>query len=143
MPEGASTERLAVRAGGWTCLLEVGFVLETMRPPPITPAPGSGPAVRGVSVVRGRPIPVVDLEVLLSGTSTSAARRLVTVTAMGRVMGLLVTEVLGVRAVSAGAGDEAPPLLPGLEHVTERLGVADGALFAVLAATRVIEEHGS
>ncbi len=138
MPDG-----LAVRAGGWTCLLEVGFVLETMRPLPITPVTGTGPAVRGVSVVRGRPIPIVDLELLLGGTSTTEPRRLVTVTAMGRVMGLLVTEVLGVSAVSQERRAETPPLLADVARVTERLGVADGALFAVLAAARVVEEHGS
>jgi purine-binding chemotaxis protein CheW len=143
MHDEASTGRLAVRAGEWTCLLEVRFVLETMRPLPMTAVEGRGPAVRGVTVVRGRPIPVVDLEVLLGGKSTTEPGRLVAVSAMGRVMGLLVTDIIGIRGASTDEGDAAPPLLPALENVTERLGVADGALFAVLAATRVIEEHGS
>jgi purine-binding chemotaxis protein CheW len=146
MPEGGRlADRLAVRAGGWTCLLEVGFVLETMRPLPIAPVSGVGAAVRGVSVVRGHPVPIVDLEMLLGGKSTTPPRRLVTVAALGRTMGFLVSEVLGLRSVSldSAAQDDALVLLPSLETVTERLGVADGALLAVLAPARLIEEHGA
>ena len=53
---------LIVMAGARACAIPLDYVAETMRPLPIEPVAGTPGFVRGVSVIRGAPTPVVDLK---------------------------------------------------------------------------------
>ncbi|WP_051799555.1 chemotaxis protein CheW [Catenuloplanes japonicus] len=95
---------LIFRAGTMLCALPLHVIVEIMRPLPIQPLAGSPHYVRGVSVVRGLAIPVLDLGRLL-GDFDTAAERFIT-TKSGGV--LAIGAVLGVRDVRPEAGREAP-----------------------------------
>jgi chemotaxis signal transduction protein len=65
---------LLVQAGTRRVGLPLGQVVEVLDPGPWYPVPSAEPAVRGVSKVRGRIIPVVHLGALLDGRPCPAAR---------------------------------------------------------------------
>ncbi|HZE91839.1 MAG TPA: chemotaxis protein CheW, partial [Rhizobacter sp.] len=67
------------RVQGRLCALPLSHVVETMRPLPTETIAGAPDFVCGLAVIRGAPVPVVDLARLLGATDTQA-RRFVTVT---------------------------------------------------------------
>src|SRR5579864_4751234 len=68
---------LFVRAGAHMCALALSNVAEIMRPLPIAPLAGAPEIVRGLSVIRGAPVPVVDLGRLLGSEAQSPSTRFV------------------------------------------------------------------
>src|SRR5262249_11852236 len=138
---------LIVRAGGYLVALPISAVVETMRPLPVRAAPGAPPFVRGVAIVRGELLPVIDLELLLTSAPASVAPasgqedRFVTVKSGARRVSLLVSAVIGIRALDVDALEKAPPLLSqALPEQVERLGVLDGETLAVLGTARLLHE---
>jgi len=65
---------LLVRAGGRLVGLPLAQVVEVLDPGAAFPVPSVEPAVRGVSVIRGRILPLVHLGALLEGRSCPAER---------------------------------------------------------------------
>lgn len=112
---------------------------ETMRPLPVEPLAGAPAWVAGAAVIRGAATPVVDAAWLLTGARQAGARRFVTVRAGERVVALAVGEVLGVRALPAGATAGLPPLLRDASSA-EALGALDRELLVVLAGIREATE---
>lgn len=139
MSSGSAGRFLIVRAQGWTCALPLAEVAETMRPLPISPMSNVPPFVRGVSIVRGEPTPVIHLAALLGGTAISEARRFVLLRVPERRVVLEVDEVLGLRTLSAAELGAVPPLLRNAAagHL-EVLGTLDGSLLATLHTARLI-----
>jgi purine-binding chemotaxis protein CheW len=125
---------LLFRAGTRLCAIAVAHVEEAMRPLPCEPLPGLPPFVRGVSIVRGRPTPIVDLRVLLGDHEPSSPRRLVILRTDGaRRVGLLVDEVLGIRGDQGLSAGDLPPLLAdAATAIVESLARLDGELLTVL-----------
>lgn len=119
------------------CALPLSHVGETMRPLAVEPIAGAPAFIRGVSVVRGRPTPVVDAALLICGASAEPSR-FVTLLPGDRPVMLAVDDVVGL----ASLPDRLEPL-PSLLR-TERVaavaatGAIDGALLVVLDATRVV-----
>lgn len=131
-----------VRSGQHLCALPLVHVDETMRPLPIVAIPGVPRFVRGVSVVRGDPTPVVDLRIILGDEYEHDARRLVTLKLdVRRRVGLLVDEVLGVHTRPTASEAGLPPLLQSArEQLVDDIAVRDHALITVLRASRLIPE---
>jgi purine-binding chemotaxis protein CheW len=100
------------RLGTGLCAMPVRQVLETMRPQPLRPLADAPPYVVGVSVIRGAPVPVVDLAALVHGCREEPTR-LLTVRAgdPSHTVALAVTEVVGVASIPAGSWDALSPLL--------------------------------
>jgi chemotaxis signal transduction protein len=65
---------LLVRAGGRLVGLPLDQVVEVLDPGAAFPVPAREPAVRGVTVVRGRILPLVHLGALLDGGACPAER---------------------------------------------------------------------
>jgi purine-binding chemotaxis protein CheW len=61
------SDYLLVRAGGRRVGLALTSVVEVLEPGAVHSVPSLEPAVRGVTTVRGRILPVVDLAALLRG----------------------------------------------------------------------------
>lgn len=110
-----------------------------MRPLPAEPVAGMPAFVRGLSVIRGTPTPVVDLDALLGAPPTDAIARYVTMRIDGRRVALAVEEVLGLRAIDPSTLQDLPPLLRNAAaDVIETVGTLDTHLLAALRATRIL-----
>jgi purine-binding chemotaxis protein CheW len=133
-------EALVVRARRWFCALPIEDVVEVFRPRPFEPVAGAPVFVRGVAVVRGSPVPVVELGALLGGELSHPGTRFVTVRTQRRVVALEVDEIVGVRELSASDLAAAAPLLGGAAAgLVASLAALDGDLLAVLDCARLID----
>ncbi len=132
---------LIVETRAGRCALPLGPVLETLRPRPTEEVPGTPPSLVGLSVVRGAPVPVVDLGILLGAGPGGGSGRWVRLQVEQRVVVLAVSGVIGVRALDPERFQALPPLLAraGDERV-EGLAAADGAFVRVLRMARLIPE---
>ena len=75
--------------------------IEIMRMLPVEPVTGAPTYVRGLSIIRGAPVPVVDLGVIVSGEPCHAAR-LVTVKSAARIVALAVEAIVGRDSIRRG-----------------------------------------
>ena len=60
-------QSLVFRADAHLAAIGLEHVTEVLRPLPVEPLAGVPPYVRGICVLRGRPVPVVDIGLLLGG----------------------------------------------------------------------------
>ena len=131
---------LVLRAGAHLCGLGVAQVIETMRPLPVRALAGVPPFVAGVSVIRGEPVPVVDLAALLCG-ERQRPERYVTVRGGRRPVALAVGRVFGVRPIPDESWRELPLLLNtvnGRADLVEALCETDAQPLFVLRGARVV-----
>jgi purine-binding chemotaxis protein CheW len=131
---------LVCEVGRRACGLSLAHVAETMRPLPLEPLASAPAFVAGLSIVRGEPIPVLDLRLLLGAAVTpESARRLVTLRIDSRRAGLLVDAVQGVRSIPAGTLQALPRLLGDASaEVVIEIGRLDERLLLVLEAGRMV-----
>jgi purine-binding chemotaxis protein CheW len=138
---------LIVRSGSRHCALVSSDVIETMRPLPTRPMGGAPAFVRGLAVIRGAPVPVVELAGLLQGAegeshgSERRESRYVSLRVKERVVALAVDEVIGLRKLDSSALEELPPLLQeGAGGAVSAMGMLDMQLLLLLRAARLIPE---
>ncbi len=110
MTATASALHLVFRAGSQICALPLSEAVEILRPLPVEPLAGAPSFVRGLSIVRGTPVPVLDLAALLLGAPSSCTR-FVMVRAGERRLALAVDAVLGIREFRDSVWSDLPPLL--------------------------------
>jgi purine-binding chemotaxis protein CheW len=132
---------LICRAGTARCAVPVRHVEETLRPLVCTSLADAPWYVRGVSVVRGRPTPVVILAELLGLEAQPTLPRFVTLRVAERRVALLVDAVEGVEWLEA-EGSVAPLLRHAAQDVVESLGTLDGDLLMVLNAAQLVSAEG-
>jgi purine-binding chemotaxis protein CheW len=121
--------------------LPVLCVEEVLRVTVITRLPYAPAPVRGITQLRGRVLPVVDLRVRLGQPATvvGPASRIVVVTARGRTLGLLVDGARQVVKLLPSALEAPPP-----EVMSERSGFItavcrrEGALIILLDVDEVL-----
>jgi purine-binding chemotaxis protein CheW len=139
---GGLLSLLICRVGSRVCGVPLAHVVETMRPLPVEPLAHLPSFVDGVSLIRGRPTPVLDARRLLGQEGERGARsRLVTLELAERSAALVVDEVLGVRSVEVAELAELPALLRDAENeVVAALGTLDHELLVVLEHSRLLPE---
>lgn len=131
---------LLCRAGLHLCALPVEQIAEVMRPLPVEPLADAPPFVRGVAVIRGAPVPVIDLALLL-GQPKAAITRLITVRAGGRVLALAVGEILGLkRDEEAGAKNMVPLMREAARESVSAIGALDSEALLFLNTLRLLPE---
>ena len=141
-PDAGEGAVLVTRARGRLCALPLPHVIETMRPLPVTPLAGAPAFVRGLCVIRGEPLPVVDLAALLFGAADDRPTRFVTLRVGERRVALATGEVIGVRTLPA-SGAPLPPLLSaGGGDLVAALARLDDALLLVLSGARLLPDAG-
>ena len=110
--EGAGVISLVFRAGPLLCALPLDEVIETMRPLETRALAGTPAFVRGITVLRGVPTPVIDVSRLLGGATAQAERYVAVRTERGAIA-LATGEILGIRGVEAEPTGGHPALLGG------------------------------
>src|SRR5690242_17154049 len=108
--EGTGVPALVFRAGPLLCALNLDDVIETLRPLETRPLAGSPAFVRGISVLRGVPTPVIDVARLL-GNEQIEPQRFVAVRTERGAVALATGPVLGIRDIEASPTGGHPALL--------------------------------
>ncbi len=130
---------LVVCAGNHVCAIPCAIVEEIMRPLPTESLPGVAPYVRGLAVVRGKPIPVLDLGLLLGAADATDFTRFAVLRLHDRRVVIAVQGVPGLRLLGRSLLslsrilDEANPALA-------RVGVRDQNLLLVLEVARIVPD---
>jgi purine-binding chemotaxis protein CheW len=110
-----------------------------MRPRPVETLAGVPAFVRGVSIIRGDPVPVVDLGAVIGTAAPASPSRFVTLRLGQRTVALAVGDVVGVRGLDRERLEEMPPLLRGAStDLIQALGSLDAQLLVVLRAGRIV-----
>jgi len=123
------------------CALPLRHVVETMRPLPVEALPKAHAFVRGLAVVRGIPIPVVDAGALLGDEAAPESARFVSLKTGERHIALAVEGVLGIHDLTSSSPRELPPLLREANaDVVSALSTLDSALLLVLQDARMVPE---
>src|SRR5512146_3318814 len=96
MGEANRNLSLIVRVGAQVYALSLTEVVKVMRALPVSPLVGAPDCVRGLSLIRGSPSPVVDFGKLLTNEKQTQSTRFVTVRAGQRTVALAVDVVVGI-----------------------------------------------
>jgi purine-binding chemotaxis protein CheW len=132
---------LLCRVGTVLCALPLERVEETMRPLPVEAIAGVPSFIRGLAVVRGTPIPVVDAASLLTGEA-SHPTRFVTVKTGSRRIALALDAVVGVVEIPRSSLETLPLLFQDASRgAISAIGTLDGDLLLVLQSARLIAEE--
>jgi purine-binding chemotaxis protein CheW len=138
--EAATGRYLLLRVCTHICAVSVEQVIETMRPLPVEPLAGMPAAVRGLAIIRGMPVPVLDPAVLTGGAA-SRPTRFVTIRTGERSVALTADAVLGVAALALAGLQELPPLLREADgEAVAAIGTLDTDLLLVLRAARLVPD---
>ena len=109
---------------------------------PGAPFPDAPPFVAGISIIRGKPTPVIDVATLLSESAIAPARIIVVRTNGERRIGLAVEEVIGIRNVPPSLLSELPPLFGDKSSANvATLGALDGELLLILETARLVPDE--
>ncbi|HTF90915.1 MAG TPA: chemotaxis protein CheW [Planctomycetota bacterium] len=116
-------------------------VRETMRPLPVQPLTGVPFFVRGMSVIRGVPMPVVDAGALLDNAGDAHTTRFVTVRAGEHSLALAVESVVGIRELPTDQFRGLPPLLGSASaHAVSAVSTLDAEMLVMLQVGRVVPD---
>jgi purine-binding chemotaxis protein CheW len=140
LAESTDTSALVFRAGSMLCALRLDDVIETMRPLGTRPLAGTPAFVRGVSIVRGVPTPVVDVARLLGGEHAEVCRFVAVRTERGPVVFATGT-VLGIRTTAAGDGSGHPGLLGAAGRLVAGVSTLDDEPVLLLQSMRVVPDE--
>ena len=131
-----------LRFSGRICAVPLHHVIEVLRPLPIDPVAGCPDFVSGLSVIRGKPTPVIRLSILLDPASNSFVGRFVTLRVDDRVIALAVEDVSGIHDLDNVPLEDMPPLLRDANAGwVERVGTLDSQLLIVLNAMRILPDE--
>jgi len=139
---GASSRAPWLLCRGATHLYAIAIehVVEIMRALPIEAVSGAPRYVCGLCIIRGSPVPVVDIGLLI-GDQATRFERLVTIRTGGGTIALAVETVVGIRNVGADTLGRLPPLLGrAVPEAIEAIGAVDAELLIFLRAARIVPE---
>lgn len=141
MDDSNANAFLVCRVQARLSALPLAQVVEIMRPLPTEAMAGAPDFVRGLAVIRGAPVPVVDAARLLGAEQDVPAGRFVTLAVGRRRVALALSSVQGVRTVAADLLHRLPPLLhdAGAE-VVAAIGLLDAELLLVLHGARLLPD---
>lgn len=132
--------------GGETFGLPVTHVVEILRVSGITRVPHAPPTVRGMTNMRGKVLPVVDLRVCLGlpPVELDAQRRILVIASRGRHIGLLVDAVQQVERIDRDSVQPPPPdvMTSESEYIIGVIQVS-ARLVILLDADRVLSIHSA
>lgn len=130
-------------AGARACAIPLVYVDETMRPLPLEPIAGMPSFVRGLSILRGDPVPVLALAEMLGTREPSREARWIALRLTDergeRRVALAVDSVVGVHDLDTARVSAMPPLLGDANaDVVAAITTLDAQLLLVLHATHLM-----
>jgi purine-binding chemotaxis protein CheW len=129
---------LVCRVGARLCAFPLAQVIETLRPLPFEPITSVPSFVLGLSLIRGLPVPVVDLARVLTGRS-APINRIALLRVGTRRVALGVSAVLGVEALAEI--ERLPPLLQSADtEIIAAIGLLDSDFITVLNGCRILPD---
>ena len=141
MNTASSRSALLFRVGERTCALHLRHVVEIMRPLPVAEVANTPGFVRGLSIIRGAPTPVVLLASLWPGAG-GRPTRFVIVRVGERRVALAVDSVLGVIDLDPATLHALPPLFQHAAAGTlEAVGALDAQFLFVLNSGGIMPEE--
>jgi purine-binding chemotaxis protein CheW len=136
---GTLREVVRFRAAGQQYALESRFVLEVVRAPEVVPLPGAPPALRGLTLLHGEVLPVVELAPLFGRAPADTSGPVLMVGAGRPELGLRTEEVQEVTLLD---GRELLPPPPALDSPLVSAADRDGTLVlegeALLGDSRLV-----
>lgn len=141
-PESALVEVVRFHDGAQGYALESRFVHEVLRAPELTPLPGAPELLRGLHLLRGEVLPIVELGPLFGRPVTGALAFVLMVGAGRPELGLCAASVEEVAPLARGSllpppstlAPEALPLVSGIDR--EGLILLEGG--ALLGDSRLV-----
>jgi purine-binding chemotaxis protein CheW len=138
---GAPGQWLLCRAATHLWAIPIEHVIESMRALPIEVVAGAPRYMRGLCIVRGAPVPVVDTGLLVADRPT-APNRLVCVRAGDRTIALVAESVLGLRSFRDQALSQLPLLLrDAAADAIVAIGTLDAELLFLLRTARIVPDE--
>ena len=134
---------LVVRAATRLCALNMARVVEIMRPLPVNQMASTAGLgiVRGLSVIRGEPVPVVALAAIF-GEPQAPCTRFVLVRTGRSLVALAVDEVVGAWDLDELRPGPLPPLLRDANvPAIEAVAALDSELYFVLNTSHMVPEE--
>jgi purine-binding chemotaxis protein CheW len=131
---GRRTEYLAFVLAGDTYAVQIAYIAEILKPPPVTAVPRAPREVIGVMSVRGRLVTVIDLRRRFRLTEQPPDRRtrILLVEAGDEHIGLLVDEVLQVYRLAESEIEPAAVLGGDQPAHIAGIGRPEGALLILI-----------
>lgn len=124
---------LLCKAGSHCLALPMVNVIETMRVLAVETIAGAPPLVRGLSVIRGAAVPVIDTARLF-GDEAARYERLVTVRTGKRTVAFGASVVLAVQSIQDSQREELPPLLRDADAIAAIARLDEELVFFLHAA---------
>lgn len=134
---GAMVQLLAFRLASEEYAFRIDEIEEIVKPQKITVIPNTEPYLLGITSLRGKIIPVVDLRKMLSLDGVAEGgyrkRKILILKGPKGAVGALIDRVMGVIRLSALGIVETPPHLPEAQmKFIEGVAVVDGRFISVL-----------
>jgi purine-binding chemotaxis protein CheW len=131
---------LVVCTGTRVCAIPLAIVEEIMRPLPTDLLPGVPRFLRGLAVIRGAPVPVVDLGCLLGIADDPLINRFVVLRLNDRRVAIAVEAVPGLRALGCSLLSLSRLLEEANPSFVAGVSVSDQNLLFVLEVARIIPD---
>lgn len=113
-----------------------------MRPLPVERLASEQQFADGIALIRGAPVPVLNVEALFGDVPAGNVSRFITIRVGNRAVALAVSAVLGVRDLHRLELSAVPPLLDGaVAGAVEAVGRLDNKLLMVLQTSRLVPEE--
>lgn len=134
-------QRLIFSAGGRLCAVPISQVVETMRALPLKAVADAPPFVRGLSVIRGEPVVVIDVALLI-GDRPSEAARFITVRTGKRIVAIAADVVARIFTPADDDARQMPPVLgEAASDAIAAVGRLDAELLFFLSGVQLVPEE--
>jgi purine-binding chemotaxis protein CheW len=139
--EESLLELLTFTLGSEEYAFRIGEIHEIIRPQRVTMIPKTEPHLRGITSLRGKIIPVIDLRTLLmlnGNTAEETKQKILILKGPKGPIGALIDRVIGVIRPSVSHIVETPPHLPEAHmRFIEGVAIVEGRFISIIRTEEV------
>jgi purine-binding chemotaxis protein CheW len=133
---------LVLKDGNIFLCIPARHTIEIMRPLPIRQLLNPPHCILGISIIRGKPTPVLDIFKLLNTESGNKPTRFVLIKSGEKELALAVAQVLYTTSIPLTVLNELPSVFrEGNDTMIKSLAVADEQLGAMLDASKLMTKE--